>query len=66
MTRLTVSIGLPTRNGIATLSDVLDRIRAQRVDADIEVVAVDSGSTDGSVELLRRRVDVLIPIPRAA
>ena len=57
-----VSIVLPTRNGAATLPAVLDAISRQRVDFPFEVVAVDSSSTDGTADLLRRRVDRLIGI----
>jgi rhamnosyltransferase len=61
-----VSIALVTRNGIATLPDVLEAISRQRVEFAYEVVAVDSGSTDGSAELLARKVDRLLTIaPRA-
>jgi len=57
-----VSIVLATRNGAATLPAVLDAIVSQRVDCSVEIVAVDSSSTDGTAELLRRRVDKLISI----
>ena len=57
-----VSIVLPTRNGAGTLPDLLDAIARQRVDFTFEIVAVDSGSTDGTVDLLRGRVDRLIAI----
>jgi rhamnosyltransferase len=57
-----VSIVLPTRNGAATLPAVLDAISRQRADFPFEVIAVDSSSTDGTADLLRRRVDRLIGI----
>src|SRR5947208_7784950 len=57
-----VSIVLPTRNGAATLPAVLDAIARQRVGFPFEIVAVDSASTDGTADLLRRRVDRLITI----
>ena len=59
-----VSIVLPTRNGAATLPAVLDAISRQQVDFPFEIVAVDSSSTDGTVDLLRGRADRLISIPR--
>lgn len=62
MTPPFVSIVLPTFNGAGTLPAVLDGISRQRVDFSIELVAVDSSSTDGTVELLRRRADRLISI----
>lgn len=57
-----VSIVLPTRNGGATLPSLLDAIGRQQVDFSYEIVAVDSGSTDGSVDLLRSRVSRLVSI----
>jgi rhamnosyltransferase len=62
----TVSIVVPTRNGAATLPALLDGIAAQTVDAHVEVVAVDSGSTDGTADLLRGRVDRFLAIPPRA
>ncbi len=60
-----VSIVIPTRNGISTLPALLDRLAGQRVDAAVEVIAVDSASTDGTAALLRDRVDRLIAIEAA-
>jgi len=61
-----VSIVLPTRNGAATLTPLLDAIASQRVDSSAELVVVDSSSTDGSEALLRQRANVFITIPPAA
>jgi rhamnosyltransferase len=49
-----VSIVIPTWNGAATLPQVLDAIRAQRTPLPFEVVAVDSGSQDETLDLLHR------------
>ncbi len=57
-----VSIVLPTHNGAATLPEVLAAIARQRVDFPFEIVAVDSASTDGTVDLLQGRVDRLVNI----
>src|SRR5215472_9165657 len=57
-----VSILILTRNGMETLPATLDRIAEQKRDFPLEVVAVDSGSTDGTAELLTRRADRVIPI----
>jgi rhamnosyltransferase len=57
-----VSIALVTRNGAATLPALLDAVRRQRVDVPFEIVAIDSGSTDGSAELLARSVDRFVAI----
>jgi glycosyltransferase involved in cell wall biosynthesis len=59
-----VSILLLTRNGSATLPDVLERVRAQHVDFQLEIIAIDSGSTDGTPEILQRygaRVTTIAP-----
>lgn len=52
-----LTIVMPAYNAVRTISRSLDSIRAQ-ARADVEVVVVDGGSTDGTVELLRRRSDV--------
>jgi len=57
------SVVIPTCNGAATLPALVDALSRQRVDFSFEVVAIDSGSTDGSAELLRGRADRLIAIP---
>jgi len=49
-----VSIILPTKNGNRHLDGVLKAIFAQKTTYRYEVIAIDSGSTDGTVELLRR------------
>ena len=54
-----VSVVLVTRNGMATLPAVLDSVASQETSLAVEVVAVDSGSNDGTAELLARRVDRL-------
>ena len=64
--RVTISIVLPNRNGGATLPALLDAIARQRVDLPVELVAVDSGSTDGSDALLRKRANVFASIPAAS
>lgn len=50
-----VSIVIPTRNAGPRLDRVLDAVDAQRTDFEREIIAVDSGSTDGTAERLRRR-----------
>jgi rhamnosyltransferase len=58
-----ISIVVPTFNGASTLPALLDAIARQRIEHPFEVVAIDSGSTDGSVELLRAAGARLITIP---
>jgi len=62
MNRPLASIVLVTRNGGQRLAAVLDAIDAQRGRGDVEMVAVDSGSTDGTRDRLASRVDCLVEI----
>jgi len=55
MTPPLVSIVIPTRNGMATLPDVLDAIERQVRTFDIEIVVIDTESTDGTLDLVRPR-----------
>jgi glycosyltransferase involved in cell wall biosynthesis len=50
----TASVAIPVLNGGPLLAEVLDAVAAQRVDRPVEVVVIDSGSSDGSAELARR------------
>jgi rhamnosyltransferase len=58
-----VSIVLPTRNGAETLPAILDALWAQRITGQMEIIAVDSGSTDGTLDLLAARVHTLLQVP---
>jgi rhamnosyltransferase len=58
-----ISVLIPVKNGGTDLVRCLDRIAAQRVDDEVEVVVVDSGSSDGSVEVARARGAVVLEIP---
>jgi rhamnosyltransferase len=62
-----VSIVLLTRNGGSGLRELVEVIGRQRADFAWEVVAVDSGSTDGTLEWLQRspHVNVVERIPPA-
>jgi rhamnosyltransferase len=58
------SIILLTKNGLPTLEQTLSAIFAQKTDRSFEVIAIDSGSTDGTLELLARypiRVEQILP-----
>src|SRR4051812_36862364 len=57
-----VTVAIPTLNGMSTLPDVIARVRAQQVDADVELLAVDSGSGDGTREHLRQVADRVIEL----
>ena len=43
-----VTVAIPVRNGGGLLDEVLESLRAQRLDRPMEVLVADSGSTDGS------------------
>jgi rhamnosyltransferase len=48
-----ISVVIPVKNGGEDLRRCLDGIAMQRVDEEVEIVVVDSGSRDGSVEVAR-------------
>src|SRR5262249_18788112 len=58
-----VSIVVPTFNGMTTLPALFDAIGSQRGGIAVEIVAIDSGSTDGTADFARRRADTFLPIP---
>src|SRR4051812_34710400 len=58
-----ISIVIPTRNGSATLPAVLEAIGRQRIEAPVETLAIDSGSTDRTVALLREHAVSVVEIP---
>ncbi len=63
---MSVSVVLPTRNGARWLPEVLAAVRAQDVVEPVEIVVVDSGSTDGSPDIARdhgARVESPLPGP---
>jgi len=60
-----ISIILLVKNGGAFLEEVLKGIFSQKVEEEIEVVAIDSGSRDPSLEILRRYPVRLKEIPPA-
>ena len=56
------SVALLTKDGVRTLPALLDALLAQRVSGGLEIVAVDSGSTDGTADILSGRVTDLVRI----
>lgn len=55
MTDFRASVLIPVKNGGPLLGQVLDTILAQEAPWPFEVIVVDSGSRDGSVELVRQK-----------
>src|SRR3712207_3488065 len=61
-----ISVALPVLNGGPLLDEVLAAVRRQRVPGEeVELVVVDSGSTDGSLDVLRRYEARVIEIPQS-
>jgi O-antigen biosynthesis protein len=60
-----VTVAIPVLNGAPLLDEVLSAVRGQRDVPDVEILIVDSGSTDGSQEIARRHGAVLHEIPAA-
>ena len=58
-----ISVVIPVKDGGEDLARCLDAIRAQTVAEDVEVVVVDSGSSDGSVALARAHGALVHEIP---
>ena len=50
-----LSVIIPVYNEASTISEVIDRVRTVELSVDKEIIVVDDGSTDGTVEILERR-----------
>src|SRR3954465_12673248 len=61
-----VSVAVPVLDGGPLFRELLAAVRAQRIDAEVEIVVVDSGSSDDSVTAARAHGAVVEEIPRAA
>ena len=60
-----VSIVIPTKDGAQTLPQLLVALAQQKASFDHEIVAIDSGSKEGSVEILREHGAQVESIPPA-
>lgn len=59
-----VTIAIPTRNAGVLLPRLLDAVFRQETASRYEVLAVDSGSTDGTLDVLRSRPVRVMTLPR--
>lgn len=57
------SILLPVKNGANRLPELLARVLAQQAEGNIEIIAVDSGSDDDSIEILKQYNATVLAIP---
>jgi rhamnosyltransferase len=58
-----ISVIIPVKNGLSTIRKCLDSLLAQTVAGDMEIIIVDSGSTDGTLDVLRDYPVRLFGIP---
>lgn len=59
-----VTVAIPVLDGARYLDEVLSAVRAQRDVPDVEILIVDSGSTDGSLDIARRHGAVIHEIDK--
>ncbi len=61
-----ISVVIPVKNGALTIRPCLDALFAQSVAGNMELIVLDSGSTDGTTEIVRQYPVQLIPIDPAS
>ena len=64
MNRPTVSVVIPTLNAGIQFGQLLAALRSQRLSGSVEILVIDSGSCDGSIELARAAGASVTSIPR--
>jgi glycosyltransferase involved in cell wall biosynthesis len=60
-----VTVAIPVLNGERYLDEVLSAVRAQELDRELELLVIDSGSTDRSLEIARSHGAVVHEIPQS-
>ncbi len=60
-----VTVAIPVYNGARYLDEVLSAVRAQQVDRELELLVIDSGSTDGSLDICERHGARIHSIPKS-
>jgi len=58
-----ISIIIPVKNGISTIEACLSEIFKQTLISDTEVIIIDSGSTDSTLEIVKKYPIILHQIP---
>lgn len=61
----TVTVAIPVLDGARYLDEALSAVRSQRVNCEVELLIVDSGSTDGSLEIAHRHGATVHEIDRS-
>ena len=65
--QMKATIAIPTYNGIERIGELLDSCLRQEADFEFEVLVIDSGSTDGTLDAVRKRAAVrLHEIPKSS
>ena len=52
--KIAISIIMPVKNGNKLIKETLSCIFSQKIDCDFEVIIIDSGSTDGTLEIIKQ------------
>jgi rhamnosyltransferase len=60
---VTVTVAIPVLNGGASFREVLAAVARQRIDAEVELVVADSGSTDGTREFAVEQGANVVDVP---
>jgi len=58
-----ISVVIPTKDGGNLFGEVIERIRQQNYDGKIEIIVIDSGSSDNTLEFARKFCDRVEQIP---